>query len=61
MLTVGAFVIGVEFLGWMRAGFGELEYAESLRRIVPGTTLSLLGFQAIIGSFLIGIESLRRR
>lgn len=61
MLIIGALAVGIEFLRWAQAGFGPLEYSVSLRWVIPGTTLSLLGFQTIIGSFLIGIESLRRK
>ncbi|MEE8243592.1 MAG: glycosyltransferase family 2 protein [Pseudomonadales bacterium] len=61
MLVIGAVVVGIEFLRWMQAGFGPLEYSVSLRRVIPGTTLSLLGFQTVIGSFLISIETLQRK
>jgi L-asparagine transporter-like permease len=46
---------------WRVAGFGELNYAATMRLVVPGVTLTALGWQAIISSFLLSLLALRRR
>lgn len=46
---------------WRLAGFGPLDYARTMRWVIPSVTLGTLGFQTILGSFLISILGLRRR
>jgi hypothetical protein len=41
------------------AGFGPLDYADTMRWVIPGASLTALGFQTILGSFF--ILRLRRR
>ena len=67
-LIMGAFVmvVGVGLLAsavwqWYAAGFGDLEVRDTLRWVIPGVTLSTLGFQTILSSFFLGILALRRR
>jgi len=45
---------------WRRAGFGPLDYAQTMRLVVPGVTLSVLGFQTILGGFFLSLLGLRR-
>jgi glycosyltransferase involved in cell wall biosynthesis len=45
---------------WRNTGFGELDYASTMRLVVPGVTLTALGFQTVLSSFFIGVLSLRR-
>jgi hypothetical protein len=40
---------------WRAAGFGDLDYASTMRLVVPGVMLTALGFQTLLASFLIGI------
>jgi glycosyltransferase involved in cell wall biosynthesis len=49
------------FLDWRAAGFGGISYAENMRRVIPASTLILLGIQSVFGSFFMGILSLKRR
>jgi glycosyltransferase involved in cell wall biosynthesis len=49
------------FLDWRAAGFGGISYSDNMRRIIPASTLILLGIQSIFGSFFMGILSLKRR
>jgi hypothetical protein len=46
---------------WFEAGFGHLDYARTMRVVVPGVTLTSLGVQTILGAFLLSILELRRR
>ena len=46
---------------WFAAGFGRLDYASTMRVVVPGVTLTSLGVQTVLGAFLLSIFELRRR
>jgi glycosyltransferase involved in cell wall biosynthesis len=66
-LVVGllGFLSGVALLlvavdQWRLAGFGELNYSSTMRWVIPGATLTALGFQTILGSFLISVVSMTR-
>jgi hypothetical protein len=49
------------FLDWRAAGFGGISYADNLRRIIPASTMILLGIQNGFGSFFMGVLTLKRR
>ena len=40
---------------WRVHEFGNLEYTSTMRLVVPGVTLTALGFQTLLASFFIGI------
>ena len=46
---------------WVDAGFGPLEYATTMRWVVPGVTLTALGFQTVLSSFFMSILGMNRR
>jgi uncharacterized SAM-binding protein YcdF (DUF218 family) len=46
---------------WRARGFGAMDYRETLRLVIPGMTLSVLGFQTILSGFFITILGMRRR
>lgn len=46
---------------WRLAGFGALDYAHTMRWVIPGVTACALGCQTVLGSFLLSILGLRRR
>jgi hypothetical protein len=49
---------------WRAAGYGELSYAENLRRLIPAATLLILGIQTIFSSFfmsVLGLKTVNRR
>jgi hypothetical protein len=67
-LTLGAtaLIMGLSLLlvaidAWRATGFGHLEYAHTMRWVVPGVTLTMLGFQTVLNSFFAGILMMRRR
>jgi hypothetical protein len=66
LVGAGAFLVGLALLGsavehWRSVGFGDLDYARTMRRVVPGVTLSALGFQTVLSSFLVSIFGMARR
>lgn len=66
ILAVGACMIGVALLltavnQWRRVDFGHLDYARTMRWVVPGATLTALGFQTIFASFFVSILGMRRK
>lgn len=61
-----ALVLGLALLlgainQWRLHEFGRLEYAHTMRWVVPGATLTALGFQTVLGSFLVSILGMRRK
>ena len=46
---------------WWDRKFGNLDYAKTMRVVVPGSTLTALGFQTILSSFFMSVLGLRRR
>ncbi len=66
LLGAGVFVAGGALLAtaaaqWRAAGFGDLDYAKTMRWVVPGVTLAALGFQTVLASFLVSILGMARR
>lgn len=66
ILSVVTIVVGVTLLAvavnqWWQVNFGNLDYAHTMRLVVPGVTLSALGFQTILSSFFVSILGMRRR
>jgi hypothetical protein len=67
-LLVGAFamIFGIALLvvaivQWSRAGFGRLDYSQTMRWVIPGVTLTTLGFQTVLSSFFLSVLGLKRR
>ena len=46
---------------WRVANFGELEYSSTMRLVVPGVTLVVIGFLTVLASFFASVYGLRRR
>jgi glycosyltransferase involved in cell wall biosynthesis len=66
LLGAGALLIGLALLvvamnEWRMAGFGRLDYAHTMRLVIPGATLTALGFQTILSGFFVSVLGLRRR
>ena len=45
---------------WQQSGFGPMDYRHTMRWVVPGATLTALGFQTILSSFFVSILGMRR-
>ena len=66
ILSVAGMLIGLGLLvaamhEWHLANFGQLDYAKTMRLVVPGSTLTALSFQTILSSFFVSILGMRRR
>lgn len=67
-LVIGAFAlaVGVGLLlaavaEWWVADFGRLNYAQTMRWVIPGATLTAIGVQTILSSFFASILGMRRK
>ena len=60
-LIGGLGLISVVALGWQSNDFGPLDYARSMRWVIPGVTLAALGFQTILSGFFVSILGMSRR
>ena len=58
MLAGGALLVAA-ILQWRRASFGALNYAETMRVVIPGVTLTALGFQTVLMSFFLSLLGMR--
>ena len=66
LVSFMAVLIGIVLLllavnQWRLAEFGPLDYAQTMRLVIPGATLTALGFQTILSSFFVSILGMRRR
>ena len=56
----GTVLLALAVDSWRRAGFGDLDYAHTMRLVVPGATATALGIQMIFASFFASLLGLRR-
>lgn len=66
LLACGTLLVGLMLLltavnVWRETGYGSLDYAKTMRLVVPGATLTALGFQTVLSSFFVSILGMRRR
>jgi glycosyltransferase involved in cell wall biosynthesis len=59
LVGLGLLIIAIN--QWRLRSFGHLDYAQTMRLVVPGATLTALGFQTILSSFFVSILRMRRR
>ena len=60
-LLGGAVLLLLAINQWRLHHFGQLDYAHTMRYVIPGFTLTALGFQTLLSSFFISILGMRRR
>lgn len=60
-LLVGLLLLLLAINEWRLAGFGNLDYAKTMRLVVPGATLVALGFQTVLSSFFVSVLGMRRK
>jgi hypothetical protein len=60
-LLIGLALLLVAVNQWRMANFGNLDYARTMRLVIPGMTLTALGFQTLLSSFFASILGMRRR
>jgi hypothetical protein len=46
---------------WKSVGFGPLNYSHTMRWVIPGATLTTLGFQTVLSSFFVSVLGMQRR
>jgi hypothetical protein len=46
---------------WRLKNWGNLDYAHTMRWVIPGVMLTTLGFQTVLSSFFVSILGLHRR
>jgi glycosyltransferase involved in cell wall biosynthesis len=61
MLLIGLALLLMAIEQWRAADFGRLDYSHTMRWVIPGATLTALGFQTLLANFLISILRMRRR
>jgi hypothetical protein len=59
-LVVGGVLLLEAINQWRLSDFGRLEYAQTMRWVIPGVTLTVLGVQTVLNSFFGSILGMRR-
>jgi len=60
-MLAGLCLLGLAVEQWRLADFGRLDYAKTMRCVVPGVTLVALGFQTVLSSFFVSLLGMRRK
>lgn len=60
-LLTGALLLLLAVNQWRLVDFGRLDYALTMRFVIPGVTLTALGFQSILSGFLVSLLGMRRK
>jgi hypothetical protein len=61
VILIGLALLLASVNQWRLANFGSLDYAHTMRLVVPGVTLTALGFQTMLSSFFASILGMHRR
>jgi glycosyltransferase involved in cell wall biosynthesis len=57
----GSLMLLTEALLWIHGGFGPLDYSRTMKWVIPGATLTALGFQTVFFSFLVSMLGISRK
>jgi hypothetical protein len=60
-VLLGGIMLVAALNEWRVRDFGRLNYAETMRVVVPGVTLAVLGYQTILSCLFLSLLSMRRR
>jgi hypothetical protein len=60
-MTAGVVLLAGAVNQWRLGGFGPLDYGHTMRWVIPGVTLTALGFQTMLSSFFVSILGMHRR
>ena len=55
----GLILLAEAVLQWKSVDFGRLDYAVTMRWVIPGATLTALGFQTILSSFFVSMLGMK--
>jgi hypothetical protein len=61
LMAAGVALIAGATEQWRLRGFGDLDYAATMRWVIPGVTATALGFQTILAGFFVSILRMARR
>jgi hypothetical protein len=61
ILLLGIALLFAAIWQWRNTGFGSLDYSHTMRWVIPGATLTAIGFQTILSSFFVSILGMRRK
>jgi len=59
--VIGLGLVGVAAWNWHMTGYGALDYAQTMRWVIPGVTLAALGFQTAAASFFVSVLGMSRK
>jgi hypothetical protein len=59
-IAAGGILLLLALNEWRVHDFGRLNYTTTMRLVVPGVTLTVLGFQTMLSSFFLSVLSLGR-
>ena len=60
MFVTGGALLSWAFVTWWQVAFQDLDYAATMRFVIPGVMLASLGFQTILASGFISVLGMRR-
>jgi glycosyltransferase involved in cell wall biosynthesis len=60
-LVAGFTLLFAAVLIWKAHGWGRLDYSQVMRVVIPGATLTALGFQTVLCSFFMSILGMKRK
>ncbi len=61
ILLGGTILLALAVNDWRVADFGKLDYARTMRFVIPGVTLATVGCQTVLSSFFLSILGMARR
>jgi hypothetical protein len=59
VILIGVAGLVISFVVWERSGFSALNTIIELRKVLPGVTLVVSGFQVVTASFFTGIMQIQ--
>ena len=60
-MAVGLLLLLAAVNQWRLHDFGPLDYSQTMRWVIPGVTITALGFQTLLSSFFISVLGMRRK
>ena len=60
-MILGLAMLAYAVLYWSEVGFGILNYSKTMKWVIPGATLTALGFQTVLFSFFISMMGINRK
>jgi hypothetical protein len=65
LVGFGSLVLGIGLIAvigrqWQLGGFGPLDYAQTMRWVIPGVTLAALGLQTILSGWFVSVLGMSR-